>query len=357
MNQLAAKMTGNDKQMISQLLKEQESFKMTASPPPQKNGILLMKPFNKWLEEAKETEAAKMLFSEFWHEGEVCILFADSNLGKSLLAVQIADSISKGEPIKGFKLEAEKQPILYFDFELTKKQVEVRYSEKDANSRTYQNHYLFDKNFERIEIDPDSDIPNDSDFEQLLNDSIEQCIIAKGAKILIIDNITFLKNETEKAKNATPLMAYLKKLKNKYSLSILVLSHTPKRDLSKPITQNDINGSKMVFNFIDSCFAIGQSTSDNSIRYIKQVKARNTPIIYDSENVVVCSLVKYSNFVEFEYLNNGAEREHLKQASDKDRQSLIEQVKQLANEGKSQRQIAAELSLALGTVNKYLKTN
>lgn len=356
MNQNTPQLNSNDKQIVLQLLKEQESFKMNATEPKQKNGILLMKPFNKWLEEAKETEAPKMLFSEFWHENEVCILFADSNLGKSLLAVQIADSISKGKPIKGFKLEAEKQPVLYFDFELTKKQVEVRYSQKSENSRKYQNHYSFDENFERIEIDPDSEIPDDTDFEKILNDSIEQCIIAKGAKILIIDNITFLKNETEKAKNATPLMSYLKKLKNKYSLSILILSHTPKRDLSKPITQNDINGSKMVFNFIDSCFAIGQSTSDSGIRYIKQVKARNTPIIYDSENVVVCSLVKYSNFVEFEFLNFGAEREHLKQASDKDRQSIIEEVKQLSKEGKNQRQIAAEKSLALGTVNKYLKT-
>ena len=34
-----------------------------------------------------------------------------------------------------------------------------------------------------------------------------------GAKVLIIDNITYLKTETENAKNALPLMKQLKDLK------------------------------------------------------------------------------------------------------------------------------------------------
>ena len=72
-------------------------------------------------------------------------------------------------------------------------------------------------------------------FEEFLNESIEQSIILHDAKVLIIDNLTYLKTETEKAKDALPLMKELKALKNKYGLSILALAHTPKRDLSKPI--------------------------------------------------------------------------------------------------------------------------
>src|ERR1700733_11625854 len=71
---------------------------------------------NNWLHQASKRPVPKMLFGKFWFEGELCILFADSNLGKSILAVQIGNSISKGEAIKGFKLEEEKQPILYFVF-------------------------------------------------------------------------------------------------------------------------------------------------------------------------------------------------------------------------------------------------
>ena len=80
----------------------------------------------------------------------MCILFADTNLGKSILSVQIGNSISKGQQIRGFQLEAPKQKVLYFDFELSAKQFEVRYSIKEPNGEL-SNHYLFDEDFIRIE--------------------------------------------------------------------------------------------------------------------------------------------------------------------------------------------------------------
>ncbi len=321
----------------------------------QDKGLFKVKTANEWLEQAMTTPIPEMLFGEFWHENEICILFADSNLGKSILAVQNADSISRGQQIRGFNLEAKRQPVLYFDFELSAKQFEVRYSVKSETEKVFENHYSFDDNFKRIEINPEAEIPTEISFENYLNQSLEQCIIETQSKVLIIDNITYLKNETERSKDALPLMKYLKELKSKYSLSILALAHTPKRDLSRPITQNDLGGSKMLYNFIDSCFAIGQSNSDKSLRYIKQVKARNTAMIYDTENVVVCQLDKTFNFLSFEFLDLGAEREHLKQYSEKDRESLIEQAKELSEKKFSQRDIAKQLNISLGAVNKYLK--
>ena len=78
-------------------------------------------------------------------------------------------------------------------------------------------------------------------------------------------------------------------------------------------------------------------------------------MIYDSENVIVCQIDKPYNFLAFEFLDFGAEREHLKQISAKDRECLIEQVKALSDKGHSQRSISKELSISLGAVNKYLK--
>lgn len=71
-------------------------------------GLFTVKTANDWIEQAKARPIPKMLFNEFWFEGELCILYADTNLGKSILAVQIGNSISKGEQIRGFKLEANK---------------------------------------------------------------------------------------------------------------------------------------------------------------------------------------------------------------------------------------------------------
>ena len=283
-------------------------------------GLFTTLPANTWIEQAKSRPIPKMLFSEFWYEREVCILFSDTNLGKSILAVQIANSISKGKPIPGFKLEARKQPVLYFDFELTEKQFQNRYSEN------YENAYKFDDNLLRVEINPDSEIPLGQSFEQYLYDSLETLIVERKIKILLIDNLTYLRTETEKAKDALPLMKELKSLKNKYHLSLLILAHTPKRDLSKPITRNDLQGSKMLINFCDSSFSIGESSTDKGVRYIKMIKARNTEIIYDSENVCVCNISKPSNFLQFEFLNFGSEIQHLKVVSEKEKEELESQI-------------------------------
>ncbi|MES2810096.1 MAG: AAA family ATPase, partial [Bacteroidota bacterium] len=92
---------------------------------------------NTWLQDASTRAVPKMLFGRFWYEGELCILFADSNLGKSILAMQIANSINCHEAITPFELEAERQPILFYDFELTDKQMEARYSNE------FKDHYQF----------------------------------------------------------------------------------------------------------------------------------------------------------------------------------------------------------------------
>ena len=331
-----------------------QNLKKVAEAKMQNKGLLKVKTANEWLEEAKTTPIPEMLFGEFWHEGEISILFSDSNLGKSILSVQIADSISKGKQIRGFRLEAEKQAVLYFDFELSAKQFEVRYSTKNDAQKVFENHYLFDDNFKRIEINPDAETPVKYTFEEYLYQSLEQSITETGAKILIIDNITYLKNQTERSKDALPLMKDLKALKSKHGLSILALAHTPKRDLSRPITQNDLGGSKMLYNFIDSCFAIGQSSADKNLRYIKQIKARNTAMIYDTENVIVCHINKPFNFLAFEFMHFGAEREHLKQLTEKDHQNKVSKAMELKEQGRSNVEIAREFGVSEGAVRKWI---
>jgi hypothetical protein len=319
---------------------EVEQLIMQGDKARESKGLFTVKSANLWIEQAKTRPIPRMLFSEFWFEGEICILFADTNLGKSILAVQIGNSISKGEPIRGFKLEIPKQPILYLDFELSDKQFEIRYSLK------FEEHYNFDNNFIRVEINPDATIPEAQTFEDYLNYSLERSIVETGAKVLIIDNLTYLKNENEKAKDALPLMKHLKALKSKYGLSILALAHTPKRDLSKPITRNDLQGSKMLINFCDSSFSIGESHSDKNLRYLKQIKQRNTEQIYDAENVCICQIDKPVNFLMFEFVNFGKEWEHLKQHTEKDKEKLNEKVSELNQQGRTLRQIGKELGIS-----------
>ncbi len=80
-------------------------------------GIFVLKTGNQWLTEASSKAQPKSLYLCVWYESEVCILFADTNVGKSILAVQIASDIAK------------EQKVIYIDFELSDKQFEARYSQ------------------------------------------------------------------------------------------------------------------------------------------------------------------------------------------------------------------------------------
>ena len=327
-----------------------ESVKNAADFP----SLLLTKTANVCIEEAKQTPTPKTLFDDFWFEGEICILFADTGLGKSVLAVQVADSITKNSSIGHFALEAEKQKVLFFDCELSQKQFEKRYAVKENDILT--NHYVFDDGFLRTVINRHAEMPKQfKNFEEYLNFSLEYEVVQTETSILIVDNITYLKSATETAKDALPLMKELNRLKDRYQLSIMALAHTPKRDMTRPITVNDLQGSKMLSNFADSIIAIGQSAKDGSLRYLKQIKVRSEEKIYHEENVAICQLIKPDNFLKFEFLNFGNEREHLKVLSDTDKADLIQQVKSLSASGDSQRKIAGELGISLGAVNKYLK--
>jgi hypothetical protein len=303
--------------------------------------LFIVQTANDCIEMAKSKPQPKMLFSEFWHEGELCILFADTNVGKSILAVQIADYISNGLGFQGFIVEIPPQKVLLFDFELSPKQFEKRYS------NNFRNHYSFNNNLFRAFINPNS--LNFEDFESTLFNSLEKEIVTSGSRILIVDNITYLKTQsTETAKEALPLMKQLNILKQKYDLSILVLAHTPKRSNLNPITVNDLAGSKHLANFADSVFAIGTSQKDKSIRYLKQIKARATEKIYDHDNVIVCEISKIDNFLGFNFQEFGNEFNHLKTIGDKDSNELKESIIGLKN---------SEPTLSLREIAERLGTN
>jgi hypothetical protein len=152
-----------------------------------------------------------------------------------------------------------------------------------------------------------------------------------------------------------PLMKHLKALKTKYGLSVLVLAHTPKRDSSRPISVNDIQGSKMISIFMDSCFAIGESHKDKSIRYLKQIKARQNERLFDAENVCICQIAKPTNFLQFEFLDFGTEREHLREITEQDKGQKITEAMELKKQGVSNIEIARRFGVSEGAIRKWIK--
>ena len=80
----------------------EELFRKAINESGEEGSFSVNKEARLWMKKANETmkEAAKLkdrvaLYKKLWYEGEISVLFAMSNLGKSILAVQIAEESAR----------------------------------------------------------------------------------------------------------------------------------------------------------------------------------------------------------------------------------------------------------------------
>lgn len=325
------------------------------------DNLFAARPANKYLEyhPAGQTPA-KRLFSDFWLEGELSVLFAETGRGKSVLAVQIANAITSGKPLEPFEMDVTAQRVAYFDFELNDEQFATRYSCFDGTSRTSEP--LFPLNFIRCAPTDIQKLPPEfDDYHEFLRQSIADFIVFSKAKIVVIDNVTWLHSSTDNATAALRLMKMLVKLKNRLGLSILVLAHTPKRSVGSGITVNHLQGSKMLANFADNIFAMGPSCQARDLRYLKHIKPRNCALRFDEANVPVIRIGRSGRMLGFEFVEQSTERKHAdwynfdRVKGEAAREEKMRRALQMADNGSTHREIAAELGVGLATVGRYLR--
>jgi uncharacterized coiled-coil protein SlyX len=231
-------------------------------------------------------------------------------VGKTILAVQIADAISKGAKVQGFDGTQTPMKVCLFDFELSARQFLKRYIDGSGNIHD------FAPNFLRTEIDANAEIPKGISFQDYTLAQIEQTIIEHRIEVAVIDNLTSLLKKITETEDALELMHRLRLLKMRHNISMLVIGHTKKRDLGKQLTEDDMAGSKQLLNLCDSAFAIGKSTKESNVRYVKQIKARSAEFKYDSENVAIFKVVKNGCYLCFEHAGFDSEKEHLRERND-----------------------------------------
>jgi len=311
--------------------------------------LLLVKEAGRWMFHDTPHLELRQLFGNFWLEGELCILFADTNLGKSILAVQIADSLTRNISIAPFTNNFIPDPkVLYIDCELSTRQFIDRYKDE------HWGNHDFSDNFYRGELNPDDDMPLKG-YEKHIRDELEIALNATQAQVLIIDNITYLRQNTQHANTAQTLMKMLKAIKTRFNLSVLVLAHTPKRNAQHPLTVNDLQGSKMLINFADSAFAIGQSQIRPHLRYLKQIKQRSRDEDYGPDNILLMSRETEYSLLRFKFEGFGNEADHLRKPEDDAHAMERRMVLKLHKQGKSLRQIGKEIGMHFTAVGKIVR--
>lgn len=219
------------------------------------------------------------LWGDFWWEDELVFLFADSGIGKSILATQIANEIAMGES-ECADVETGAQTVLYFDFELSDRQLARRYANAD-----------FPKSLIRCAI---SDNVDSDEFAMNVIDGIKGKLVDTGAKVMILDNLSYLSTQTAEAEYAGAIMDGLTRIKREMRISIMVIAHTPKIEEWKPLSKTNMAGSKILSNFADGVFAIGRTKSGG--RYLKLLKTR---MVSEPDEK---SLLPYFNIVQEPYL-------------------------------------------------------
>ena len=269
------------------------------------NSMLESRPAKDWRRDdlgkpVKKREAAD-LFGTLWREGELAVLAGGTGVGKSILAVQIAESIARGTRVEPFRPTVPQirnprsairnREILYFDLEHTADQFWQRYTVTDG--RRSLKYDFSSRNIRvgvRTEIDPPEAFRGN--LTEYLFHSIEAKIRHSGIPLVIIDSLAHL------APTANRLTAVIRTLRlwcAQSNLSILVVANCREKVRSR---RSEVSNSSLtdihssLSAYADSVFTLAPSTMREDVRYIKQLKSTSTPITLDDRSVATFNLTR-----------------------------------------------------------------
>ncbi len=305
--------------------------------------VLDLRPGNDWLKAGGERPRA--LFGELWKTGELCVMFGEAGVGKSLLAVQIADSIAKGRGVEPFGPEAGPRRVLYVDLEKTASQFAERYTEADPDRAGRRRRHNFSKRFDRV-------APLDGGYVRAAE--IGRRIESSGATVVVIDNLSHMLRGGL-PREAAAAMRELRRVRSAYGVSILVVASAARSTRRSGITAADMAWARTVAPLADNIFAVGRCRSGG--RYIKHLKPNSAAAEEGSGEVARFRIERVGGtFPSFVHDGFGVEA-HLRAGDDDEheRETMERILRMSEEEGLSVRDIADEIGMPKSTVHRYLQ--
>ena len=189
--------------------------------------------------------------------------------------------------------------------------------------------------------------------------NLEALLIECKVDLVVVDCLTDLFGGKGSLNESTQVRAFLnpyKELADRHQCLVIFLHHTGKRTEESEPNKKNLLGSQGIESKMRLVIELRPDNSDPELRHLCIVKANYLPsdlknhsfeLRFD-ENMVFHNTGHRKPFEEL--IKVRVER------SPEQREHLTEQVKELSVQGKSQRDIAKQLNLALGTVNSYLRS-
>lgn len=288
--------------------------------------------FSAYVRDGLLMEPPTELFPHIVVEHETTILFGDTGLGKSTLAMQMALEIAQN----GHR-------VLYVNFELSQQQFAKKYPGKEI---------------------PESLLIANINYSLMHDVTDQSCILGEIEKIasehdatyIVIDNLTNLCINSKEGGEAGNVMLKLISLRMTHNWTMLILAHVPKRKATDPLSLNDLAGSKIISNLADNVVGLNRSKVAKEKRYITQLKYRSFPIELDYKNVQELTLTMSEGYLHFEFGGYDEERVHLPRSRDEKAELEADIVKELkAYNGLSYRDIAEKLGTSASNVSRIAK--
>ncbi len=324
-----------------------------------------IKTVEQWMREARRKPRPGKLFDDLWHEGEIALMFGESGAGKSILAMQIAESIAGGGAIPPFDAASGPQNVLYVDLSMTDKQLEMRYTADEETPtegrQTSAARHKFPKQVFRAEFNPLGAMPEGGTrIEDAVYQFLRKAVVKTSAKAVIIDDLTFFKRGNGHVESMVAMMRRLRMLKAEFNVSILVLVEARGRSYvraaGRALTLDDLGAAQVLNRLADSVFAIGQSRTEAGLRYLKQLARRNGKIRYSAARVPgFCIEMRDGNFLSFGFDDFHSESHHLAHHDCPNWLGRARAVQQYVIDGMTQREIAEKMGISLGSVNRYAR--
>lgn len=282
--------------------------------------------------------APSTLWHGLWNEGEIACLFGDPNIGKSLLANQIANEAA-----------AMGHQVLYVDFENPDIHFHSRYTTKEE---TFVGNY---GNIRYVGLRFDTAHSASYTIEQKFQ-AIQDAILVHRTPVVIIDDISHIL-PVKFSERSQSILHQLRHLAQNWHVAILVLAHTRYHRPDTPLSITHLAGSREFSFAFDSIFALGKVTNELPAtdgdalvptHYIRQFKARAAAITYDEDHVMRLHLNKRPGMeLAFQIIDNfGIEAQLITPSHLYPDSEILTQILQLHIQGLSLRQIATQLSIS-----------
>lgn len=270
------------------------------------------------------------MFDSFWREGELALMFGAAGVGKSLLAVQVADALAGPSPIEGFRMSRSRYKVLYVDLRHSDRQFAERYSYWVEHRKLghVRKTCKFAKNLYRSR----------PPLGEELCEWIAGQIAEHSFNVVIVDDLTALKKTHDGVREMLAAMRGLKRLCDELGVSVLAIACSNEPASTRQVSDRDLKHASVLCDVADTVFAIGRSRGDG--RFIFQTRSRNADIDWTVDKAFSAKIARTDKGWPVFVFEKRFE-EHI----DEETREAICRVRAMRESGKTWRAISDELGI------------